>query len=857
MVEGLNACRNEAVVIISSDEDEAENVQELFQEFVSKVERFVEQNDVVLFLRLKFAEARSEFVSSAKFKNALKWRTGEMDKSNGYIFTGDICKLLATDPKTDVCKVELDLDEKINVDLCTPGKGRVSSHGTRTRVDADANKVTIESCEPGDCTTDEGGKPAETPQPSTSTAKSSSSSEVNGKIKKKKKRHEIPSSATSSTASPSKQPLTPRKRKRLVKRLELKLKDLAERIKIFNQAELSLDEMEMSDSMYIQECRLKDKFNRIWDKICKVQGRPPDTGRVTEKEVKCPTTGVPAIDRAIKKFLKKKKGRFPDKFDVSNVVLEANKKYGLKLSTQMLNEISDEVFMCVGNTLQKRRKRDFHFNFGCHLTDDCSASNDPAMTDAALRKKLEENKRINKRNLDEIFNKFTHYGRMKAHDSNGNSSSSDLEEEKPEKSRRVMLKRKFSHISVTQSSDSSENECDDLDLREDIDDNSDQIRSKEVFDASESDLEGFTIKPPPQVSEEKKQTESETRCDTESNTVLQSEDRNLRTNSAIVELPPSVLSRCETVSVEHTSLVEIDCTSQPSVTETVEKAGSSDKEDTSHVSVKDQDVTIMQQSVKNDVSKDLQLDESGMKLDSNVITISEEDLTTEPAEISSPSEETNSAPGHVLSNVGDSDEKVEDVTIEASGSSYSSNFVDSEVAAKHSPKENGTHDILPKSSPSMKGKGFNLNLSPSLSIPITPVSPKGLKILSLSTKKRKAENGSLEYESPLKIFRNATLEIVKKTQDSSRNILEAMNQKSSCNKNIASSEGESDELFVSATDSPPAQSMISGHSSLEKKYVSRRLPLSLNKTGRNSPINKQKTVERTVIVLSDDDYSDV
>lgn len=876
MAEGSNSTRSEAIVIVSSDDDEEEDAEELFREFVSQVERNVDQNNVVIFLKLKFAEARPEFVSSAKFKNALKRRTKQMNTSNGYIYTGDICKLLAGDSKKDDTKKEVDCGEKeIDLDSSSSGNGHVSNH--TSRAESDVNKtiirVTIDNCEEEGSTTAVKEIPAEIadPQPSTSTAQPSTvvKEEVKGKNKKKRK---LDATATPPHPKPSKKPLTPRKRKRLVKKLELKLKDVSDRIKILNQAELSLEEMEMSDSTYIQESRLKERFNRIWDKICNLKGRPPDTGRVTEKEIKCPTTGVPEIDRAVGKFLKEKKNRFPDRFDISNVVIGANKKHSLKLTPQTLNEISDEVFMCVGNKLQKRRKRDFQFNFGCFLTDDYHPSKDPAIDDLTLRKKLEENKRKSKRALDDVFNKFTHYGRMTTQDGKRNSTDSDSGKSESENSGKAVMKRKFSHISVTQSSDSSDNECDDFGLEEEIDDGSDPIRSEEVFgdestsgkdfegklqkkpsvvkfsDTCENDLEDFVIKTPRQVIEKKGHVDKDKRDNTKTSTVLSTKETSLDTNCVVVELPNSSLSECDDISVERAAVVEIDC----NVQHTVREANSSEKDDIQSVS-EDHEIAPVQNSVsRNVVSESLQ--DSETLTDSNISSQSADNFTAESSDISGPCQQSQTVPSQGLISIDDCEDKPKDLP-EKDAPSHSSDSVDSKLIGDKPPKQNGKYDILPSSISYKKGKAVDIKLSPSISIPLKPLSLKDRKSpFRLSTKKRKAENGLPEYESPLKIFREATKEILRRKEEPSGNMSESTNQNSSCNGSIALSESESNELCTVVRDSSPVPGTTNGHSTVEKN-VRRRLPLSLNKGGRNSPSNKQKVVERTseVIVLSDDD----
>ena len=884
MEEWANKSRSEAIIILSSDEEEEEDVQELFKEFVSKVEQFVDQKDVVIFLKLKFAEARSEFVSSSKFKNELKWRTKRLGKSNGYIYTGDICKLLlAADSNQDDCKSKSDNEKKVvNGDSSrSSGETDVTTNSTREDVNNDIIHVTIDNGEEDNPATGVEKVPAKiaAPQPSTSPAKSSTSERL--KIKKKDKRKR-PNEArrSGSTPSPSKQPLTPRKRKRLVQRLEEKLKYVSDQIKILNQAELSLDEMNMGDSSYIQECRLKDRFNRIWDKICKVKGRPPDTGRVTEKEVKCRPTGFPEIDSAVNAFLKRKKGCFPDIFDINNVVLKAKKQHGLDISPQALSEMSNDIFVGIGNKLQKRRKRDFEFNFGCHLTDDYRASNDPALNNPALRKKLEENKRINKRALDEVFNKYTQYGRMKTREDSSSPTSSDSEERKPKINAKGTVKERFSQISVAESSDSSDNERDDFDRDAEGPGSDDEpAGANDVFDggsssgrsfkkkthsilklsdANENDLDDFVLKKPRQITERTQPTENKIENDTQNNMAAQSKETDLSMNCTVVELPSSVLSNSIDITLEKADFGEFqdECcndnvrnTGHDFETETTEEPNVNKKQSATNV-LKGHKIISLQDidQSSNEVTKH-QVSDSGEKSDSNQ---DKDDLITASgsSDSSAPGSNNISTSAEYSHNTGDI------LTPSVIGSSDTSTLVDNSVCIVTIPKENVTHEISQAlvSPRNDKRVANGLSNKPNLVIPLTPVSLKNRKssLLSLSTKKRKAEDGSLEFESPLKIFRNATLEIVEKKDNGSLDEADNSEQKAGC---TVSSKSESEELSIAegTANGLPAQTAVNGHSHL-RKHETRKLALSLNKCGRNSPKKQKVTVSVSeIIVLSDDD----
>ena len=842
------------IIILSSDDDDDEDVQDLFKEFVSKVERYVAQKDVVLFLKLKFAEARSEFVSSAKFKSALKWRTKQLDNSNVYIYTGDICKLLAADSKQEDCKSKTECEKSqkeskavLDRGWSSAGNNDVAMHSTR--VEAGVNKsiihLTIEEDNSDNGVEKLPAKPT-CPQPSTSTAHFAANSPVEFKKEDKRKSHEA-SASDPKPSTPAKPPLSPqkRKRKRLVKRLEEKLKHVGDRIKILNQAELSLDEMAMNDSTYIQECRLKERFNKIWDKICKVQGRNTDTGRVIEKVVKCPPTGFPDIDRAVNRFLRRKKGRFPDRFDINNVILEAKKKHSLKISPQALGEISDDIFISIGNKLQKRRKRDFQFNFGCHLTDDYRASNDPALNDPTLRKKLEENKRVNKRALDEVFNKFTHYGRMKNEGSSG-SSSSDSEKTKPE--------NKVSRISVTEPSDSSDNECDDFGLEEEgTDDNYPVINNDgsppgrnlkddkahpvlKSSDTNDNDLDDFVIKKPHCITE----TDSRTGHDTENSNSLQSKEIELSRNCAIVELPSSVLCDCIDITAEQTEVADIhdECSNNDA------KNSQQDFENNTAIELNAHKKQALMSAVLEDLkttSQDIPYlpknDAVSEKLDSNLDT---EDLIITSQSVNISASNKNPVSVEIDVNIPDT------LTSTVAGSSGASNDVGSEVSTETSVnKKRKCQDSQGKGSPSHNKTVANkLSTTPKLAVPLPPPAQKVQKssLLSLSAKKRKADNKSLEYESPLKIFRSATLEIVGKKDIVSSVKTDDSEGKTRCKESTLSSQSESDELSITCTNNVTTQTTVNGHSPLQK-HGPRKLPLSLNKSGRSSPI----------IVLSDDD----
>ena len=835
---GASKPPSEAIIVVSSDDDEDEDVQELFKQFIVKAERHI-PHYVVVFLKVKFAEAPSDFVSSTKFKSSVKWRTKQLDESNAFIFTGDVCKLLGADLKQDEFKSKTEGVKKAEQEAID-GVFSSTRNKITNRVEENVNKDAVRLTTDRSDGKESGSVVRKKDSVKTATEASTSSAEFSTSVHVEVTKEGKSKRKTNGTTDPSrsKLPLTPRKRQVRINRLKEKLKHVSDKIKILNQAELSLEEMNMSDSTYIQECRLKERFNKIWAKLCKIRGRPTDTGRVIEKDVKCPSTGFPEIDRAVNKFLKKKRGRFPDKFDISRVIQDAKREHGLKISSQALREISDEVFVAIGNKLQERRKLDFSNNFGCHLTDDYSASNDPAINDLALQRKLEENKKISKRALEDVFNKYAHYGRMKNEGSDA-SSSSDSEREKSQNSK---MKRKFSRVSVQESSDSSENERDDLGLDFEDPNEDKTYRSKSVLGkrdkvhsirklsyTSENDLDDFAFKRPHHNSERTKHTESKSRQSAENHHLPATKRIELTRDCAVVEIPSSVLS--ESISIEQVEVVDVR-----------QKCSNDSYETTAESNVLDNsEISSLPDTHQSDdvILKDQQINDCVKSRDSN---LDNEVLTSRSVDISASSNDQ-ASPGMSLSGT---DVLAATVASSSGVSSDVSNKISMKTSGKATAgKQKDMREALSPENSVANSQSDNPNVVPSVSLKDRKPS-----ILSLSMKKRKAEGGSLEYESPLKVFRNATLEIVGKKD----NILNAKGdtseQKANCGKVASSSKSEDDELYITGTNVSPSQGTVNGHSHVQNNEP-RKSALSLKKNGRKTP--KKVEIADEIIVLSDDE----
>lgn len=424
---GINNGRKPSVVILDSDEEEEQTTHELFQRFVKAMQPFLERKEVLL-LRVKFAEIRPEYASSSTFRDMLRRRASQVRKTDVYIHFNEVLKDLIS--KAAYYGTNAIKNEQHDV--------RTVGESTSDSIDSSRNTSMagkFESDQQGICH-----------GPSTP-GKSAQSTQSNGLVidlsgESSSQDFKSPKNPTGHLSQEDREVIIrKKKRKKKIQKLERKLKNVSDEIKRLSQTDLSLEEMDFADSNYIRESRLKNQFNTIWEKICTLKGRPPDTGRVVEQGIKIKSSRFPAIDRGVQKFLKKRRG-FPNIFDIRNIVIRANKKHNLRLTQSVLQEIAADVFTDIGNKLQKKRKKDFDYNFGCHLTDNCLSSLDPALNDDTLRKRLDENKKKGQSAMESVFEKYVHLGRIKDRLNDDSAASSASEYDSSDNETRARTKSK-------------------------------------------------------------------------------------------------------------------------------------------------------------------------------------------------------------------------------------------------------------------------------------------------------------------------------------------------------------------------------------------------------------------------------
>ena len=216
------------------------------------------------------------------------------------------------------------------------------------------------------------------------------------------------------------------RRQLLIKSIKRRLAFYDREIKRLMEAELTLDEMDSENSSYILESKLKDRYSRLFRKLCKLQGSKHILNGSQYLRIKIEGSPYPEINREAEKYLKHKK-KFPDFFDIKSVVGNTNKTYMLGLKPQEEADVAEEVFSEIGNKLQMKRKREFTKYSGSFLTDRATDLEDPALNDHNLRKKLKRNKKISKSNTEKLFK---HYSKLQYRGCENDHSSNDEEVEK-------------------------------------------------------------------------------------------------------------------------------------------------------------------------------------------------------------------------------------------------------------------------------------------------------------------------------------------------------------------------------------------------------------------------------------------
>ncbi|XP_042362183.1 death domain-associated protein 6 [Plectropomus leopardus] len=419
---------------------QAEN-QRLFIEFVAHCSPLTQDcPEVLTFLKTKHTKACPDYLSSVEFRNTLGrcLTHAQANRSKTFVFINELCTAL----RQHAAKKRLSLTK---VDPGSSTSTSSSSQFTSVMVKGeDKTKVKTDDKE-------ERAKPtAEDEQPSTSGLQESNNEEEQQAERKAK-----------------------RASRKQIAYLENLLKVYNDEIRRLQQAELSLDDLENEESLYIQEHKLKRKMMKIYEKLCELKSCNTLTGRVIEQRIRYSGTRYPEINRRIERFINSPEAHRnpPDYQDILQQVLRASERHNLGLSRNRLNQIAKEAFRETGSSLQERRHLDLVYNFGSWLTDPYKPATDPALTDSSLLRKLRSNREVALSRLDEVISKFS----IEQEDNEDQERAKRLERDKQKeanKSENEEEKKKVNGIAEEEEEeeedDDEDDESSDPDIEEEI-----------------------------------------------------------------------------------------------------------------------------------------------------------------------------------------------------------------------------------------------------------------------------------------------------------------------------------------------------------------------------------------------------
>lgn len=191
-----------------------------------------------------------------------------------------------------------------------------------------------------------------------------------------------------------------KKRNSRLRKVEKKMKEISDKIKELERAEVDLDDED--NSAYLVEERLKRQFSKLHDYYCRIAQCSPATGRPIERKFKYQGSRYPEINKRISAWVNKNK-EFPDYVDVLNLVKKVTKQSSLPLRPETVRVQAQEIFRDVGRMLKERRESDDLYNIYGYAEEEMP---DPAAEDDELSRKLQENETIAKQKLDKIFQDY-------------------------------------------------------------------------------------------------------------------------------------------------------------------------------------------------------------------------------------------------------------------------------------------------------------------------------------------------------------------------------------------------------------------------------------------------------------------
>ncbi|XP_051925976.1 death domain-associated protein 6 isoform X2 [Hippocampus zosterae] len=345
---------------------QAEN-HKLFSEFMEHVVAVTQDCPQVLeYLKMNHAKARTDYLSSVEFRNSLGRCLTRLEakRSRVFVYIYELCMVL---------KQHKDRSRKKKKRETPSTSASDCLHSTLLKSESQTAETGVQ--------VQEGNPAAQDEKPSTS-----------GLQEDQQKEEEEASRAS----------------RKQIAYLENLLKVYDDEICRLQRTELSLEDLDAEDSLYIQEHKLKRKMMKIYNKLCELKDCSLLTGRILERKILYSDTSYPEISRKIQRYINSPEVCLnpPDYQDILQQVQLASKRHNLQLSSKELERIARKAFTDTGSKIQQRRHHDLLYDFGCQLTSEYRPDNDPALKDPTLLRKLENNRELGLNRLEDVINKY-------------------------------------------------------------------------------------------------------------------------------------------------------------------------------------------------------------------------------------------------------------------------------------------------------------------------------------------------------------------------------------------------------------------------------------------------------------------
>ncbi|XP_057683122.1 death domain-associated protein 6 isoform X2 [Corythoichthys intestinalis] len=452
---------------------EAEN-NKLFAEFVAHVTSVTQDCPEVLeFLKTNHAKACPKYLLSVEFRNSLGrcLTRVESNRSKMFVYIYELCMVLRQHKDRTRRKLK---------------KPSTLESGSSTSVSGCLQSTSLNGKTESTVGTD---KQEQLVFPKTEDEKPSTS-----KLQEEQEKAEKKASRAS---------------RKQIAYLENLLKVYADEINRLQRAELSLDDMDAEDSLYIQEHKLKRKMMMIYKKLCELKDCTPLTGRILERKIAYANTSYPEIGKKIQRYINSPEVCMnpPDYQDILQQVQQASKRHNLHLSRKQLELIARKAFTDTGTKIQQRRYQDLLYDFGCQLTSEYKPENDPALKNPALLRKLKDNQELGVNRLEDVINKYANQqedmdekDRLKQQ---GKEEEEEDEEEDDDMSSETDIEEEIQASSLQNGPDDNKEDGNEEDVSDEGSDEAEELSNSAVEELSsenigivEADNTAVTSEPP-------------------------------------------------------------------------------------------------------------------------------------------------------------------------------------------------------------------------------------------------------------------------------------------------------------------------------------------------------------------------